>query len=201
MSDKKIPIILASQSPRRRQLLGRIVPTFAVVASEVDERTLTAVDPVAFAREAAVLKARGVGLRFPDALILGSDTVVTIDGHILGKPTDEEEAWRMLRLLSGREHRVVTAVAVTQSRCGILLVDHETTRVIFKILTEEMIRQYVEEGTCMDKAGSYAIQDVGDRFIERIEGDYENVVGLPLSLARRLLFDAEKKLSLDTGGR
>lgn len=169
-------LILASNSPRRRELLARYGYEFEVEPSLFEEsaKGLSAYDTVAaFARG----KAEEVLSRFPGDLILGADTVVELDGEILGKPQNAEHARAMLRALSGREHRVLTGVAFAAA--GYLDVSVVISRVFFNPLSEELIRSYVESGLPFGKAGAYGIQD-GYPLAERIEGDYTNIVGLPM---------------------
>ena len=130
----------------------------------------------------------GVGQHHLGDVVLGADTVVVIDGQILGKPTDSADAVRMLRLLSGREHQVITGVCVVEN--GQPWVASETTRVTMSEITEKEIADYVTTGEPMDKAGAYAIQGIASRWIPRIEGDYSNVVGLPVALVWRMLLEA-----------
>jgi len=179
-------IILASQSPRRRELLKKILRSFRVVPSGFDESTLSERDPVRFATEAAVAKAREVGERFPASLIIAADTVVCLDGEIFGKPKDREDARAMLRRLSGQAHRVITGVALYKKSEDRLLAGHETTRVRFKTLSDAEIEAYLDTGGHADKAGSYAVQEIGDAFVKILEGDYDNVVGLPVAKVRAL---------------
>lgn len=179
-------VILASESPRRIKLLKRIVRSFSVIPSGLDENQIAESDPVAFALKAAEAKARAVAAQNPEALVVAADTVVTIDGQILGKPADRAEAERMLELLSGRTHQVITAVVLYNQQEERLLSGQETSRVTFRPLTPEDIRAYLDRNTYQDKAGAYAIQEIRDLFLEKLEGDYSNVVGLPVRLLRRL---------------
>ncbi len=180
-------IILASQSPRRKDLLRRIVTEFRVVPSEFDEGTIAEKDPLRFAVIAAEAKARDVGGKFPSALVIAADTVVNLGREILGKPTDIGEARQMLGKLSGCRHRVITAVSLFKRDEDRLLTGYEISRVTFRALTEAQIDSYLETGEYLDKAGSYAVQEVGDAFVERLDGDYDNVVGLPAKCVKRLL--------------
>ncbi len=179
-------VILASASPRRIKLLKRIIRSFSVIPSGLDENQITESDPVAFALKAAEAKARAVARENPEALVIAADTVVTIDGLVLGKPADRAEAERMLGLLSGRTHEVVTAVVLYSQQEDRLLSGQVTSRVTFRPLTPEDIRAYLDRNTYQDKAGAYAIQEIRDLFLEKLEGDYSNVVGLPVRLLRRL---------------
>lgn len=194
-------VILASESPRRIKLLKRIVKSFLVIPSGLDENQINESDPVAFALKAAEAKARAVAASNPEALVIAADTVVTIDGQILGKPSDRAEAERMLELLSGRTHQVITAVVLYNQQEDRLLTGQETSRVTFKPLSREDIRAYLDRNTYQDKAGAYAIQEIKDLFLEKLEGDYNNVVGLPVRLLRRLFNKfQEKKARVEISG-
>lgn len=180
-------IVLASNSPRRRELMKKVVPDFTVFPVGIDETSVEEEDPVRFAVQAAVLKARAAAERHPAALIVAADTVVAAGSRILGKPDDRDEASRMLHLLSGREHRVITGVALFRQSENRLLTGWELTHVTFRQLSSELIDSYLDRMDFMDKAGSYAIQDVGGEFVESIRGDYDNVVGFPTGKIRRLI--------------
>lgn len=178
-------IILASASPRRKQLLSMVTANFSVVkplGKEVVDTTLPA-------RKIAMLlakqKAGEVFSKHPDDLVIGADTVVTMEGAILGKPIDRNAARRMLRMLSGRSHRVYTGVCLMAANQKTVFA--RWTDVTLAPLTEEEISKYVETGECDDKAGAYAVQGLGSRFIEKIDGDYYTVVGLPVQSLYRLL--------------
>ena len=178
-------IILASASPRRRELLKYIVPEFRVVPADIDETVPADIPPEKSAEFLAVKKARHVSSENPDSIIIGSDTVVIIDGEILGKPRDPSDAERMLRKLSGKTHSVITGVCLS---CGELTDSFSCkTAVKFFDLTDEEIRSYVDSGEPADKAGAYGIQGKGCLLAESIEGDFFNVVGLPASLLKRRL--------------
>ncbi len=180
-------VILASESPRRIRLLKKILKSFTVIPSGLDERAIQETDPVIYALETAAAKARTVGEKYPDDLIIAADTVLTLDGLILGKPVSREEAREMLETLSGRSHRVITAVVLFCQNQQRLLSDYETTEVSFKPLSTEDTESYLDLNSYADKAGAYALQDIREKFIEEIKGDYYNVVGLPLSKLRQLL--------------
>lgn len=175
-----VAIILASASPRRRELLTGIGLSFIVDPADVDETNETELDPVARALALASRKARRVSERRERGLVIGADTIVVIDGVILGKPSDAEEASAMLRRLSGRTHEVITAVAIVDAASGRMEAAHATTRVTFRPLSEGEIARYIATGEPFDKAGGYGIQGRGALLVERIEGCYPNVVGLPL---------------------
>jgi septum formation protein len=178
-------LILASGSPRRATLLRAAGIAFEVESADVDESPLPNETPLMHVRRLSEAKARAVATRRPGDTVLGADTVVTIDKRILGKPRDADDAAEMLRALSGRAHDVLTGVSIIGSE-GVT-VDVACTRVSFLPLTETEISWYVATREPMDKAGAYAIQGLGSRFIERIEGSYTNVVGLPVALVYRLL--------------
>ena len=167
---------------------------FDVYAVEVDERPRAGEAPAAYVERLAIEKARAVfealtdkpkGLSPPDLVVLGADTTVVVDGRILGKPEDRDDAVRMLRALSGRMHEVLTGVALVSPRGVSSGVD--STRVWFDAVTDEDISWYVDSGEPMDRAGAYAIQGLASRFIPRIEGSYTNVVGLPVALVSSIL--------------
>jgi septum formation protein len=179
------PLILASSSPRRAELLRAAGIPFEVRHADVPEVRAAAEPPIDYARRLAADKARAVARRFPDRSVLGADTIVCVDHHVLEKPRDADDAAAMLRLLSGRWHEVTTAVCLIAP--GAEHIAHETTRVQCQPLSDADIAGYVATGEPMDKAGAYAIQGIASRWISRIEGDYGNVVGLPVALVYRLL--------------
>lgn len=184
-------MILASASPRRSELLGRLGLSFQVRPArgeeeEVDRLAETEVGP--FAEKLARVKAEEVASSAPEgALVLGADTMVWMEGEVLNKPRDPADAEALLGRLSGREHRVYTGVALVRAGKGLLESFHEITRVRFHSLSAGEIRAYVASGEPLDKAGAYGAQGLGSLLIERIEGDYFNVVGLPVSRVHRLL--------------
>lgn len=177
-------LVLASQSPRRREILERAGFEFSVRVAGVPEELQPGESPVAYVRRLSRAKAEAVH-RAPGEIVLGADTVVVLDEHILEKPADTADAGRMLRLLSGRAHSVVTGICLVGDSCAVTA--HEETRVVFNTLTNDEIAEYVASGEPMDKAGGYAIQGLASKFIPRIEGDYFNVVGLPIALVYRKL--------------
>ncbi len=176
MSDHSL--VLASGSPRRRQLLELLGVVFEVVPSDIEEAPLAGEDPASFASRAARDKACEVAGRLPVRTVLGADTVVEVEGEILGKPASGEDAARMLRRLSGRWHTVHTSLALVAGGSCHELID--SARVEFVELTEEMIRWYVATGEPMDKAGAYAIQGLGGVLVSAVDGSPHTVVGLPL---------------------
>jgi septum formation protein len=194
-------LILASSSPRRQELLHEIGVPFQVHAANINEGQMPDEAPIAYALRLAREKAQAVSARYPQSYVLGADTIVVLNGEVLGKPIDQADAARMLRLLSGRAHEVTTAVsliapsAVSPSTVAPLTVAPgtlaetraSTTKVYFREIAEAEIQQYVAGGEPMDKAGAYAIQGGASRWTDRIEGEFSNVVGLPLSLVTEML--------------
>lgn len=184
------PLILASASPRRAELLRNAGIPFEVAPANIHEQPVPDEKPRDYAQRLARDKARTVLASHPDAVVLGADTVVVVDDHLLEKPRDTEDAHRMLRLLSGRAHQVITGVCLLGS--SLVHVDAESTRVVFSAMSEEEIADYVASGEPMDKAGAYGIQGIASRWVERIDGDYFNVVGLPVARVYRMLKAASR---------
>ena len=181
-------LILASASPRRRELLRAAGIGFEVEATNIPEVPGEGEGPRAFAERLARDKALTVAVERPETWVLGADTTVVVDGEILNKPEDAQDAARMLRLLSGRVHEVITAVCLARvGKVRVVDLRAETTRVTFSELSDADVAFYVSTGEPMDKAGAYAIQGIASRWIPRIEGDYSNVVGLPVALVWRML--------------
>ena len=188
-------LVLASASPRRQELLRNAGIPFRVYPANIPELPLAEESPRACAERLAREKARAVLRQQPGQLVLGADTIVVVDSEILGKPRDEADAMRMLRLLSGRTHQVITGVCLVGTlrtenqklEAGFEDTRSESTLVSMTTLSAEDIHSYVASGEPMDKAGAYAIQGTASRWIPRIEGDYFNVVGLPVALVQRML--------------
>ena len=180
-------LVLASQSPRRKELLSILGIPFEVIPASIDETPMPGEAAEDFVARAAREKGAEVASRVSGSVVLSADTVVTTDGEILGKPVDEEDAIRMLRKLSGREHAVYTAVSVINQHTRKTLEGLERTRVWFDPLTDEEIRYYLRRENVFDKAGAYAIQGYAGIYIPKIEGNYFNVMGLPLPLVHDLL--------------
>jgi len=196
------PLILASSSPRRAAYLRELGFTFRRVVPDVDERVRRGESPRRYVRRVAEAKAGVVSERYPAHWVVGADTTVVVDGRILGKPVDERDARRMLKLLSGRSHQVVSAIVLARFQEGILRSRIATTRVFVRKLVPEEIRGYVATGEPMDKAGAYGIQGVGAFLISRIEGSFSNVAGFPLEKFFELCNDAGLTLPWnDAGGR
>jgi len=182
-------IILASNSPRRRELLAQIGLSFIVAPADVDESVLPGESPEAYAARVALDKARTAAQRAMQGIIIAADTIVVADGSILGKPSGTADARRMLSMLSGNVHEVITGLAVLDAASGRSAVRTSVTRVWFRDLSDREIDAYVATGEPLDKAGAYGIQERGALFVERIEGCYSNVVGLPLSQLGEMLRD------------
>ena len=180
--------ILASKSPRRRELLSEIIDNFEIITAEVDESLLSDIHPKCGVEILAVRKGEAVARANPDAVVISSDTLVELSGIPLGKPRDEAEAVSMLKNLSGKAHNVHTGVAVHLG--GKVFSGVASTAVYFRDMTDGEIKEYVASGDPMDKAGSYGIQSGGGKFVEKIEGDYDTVVGLSVSLTKRLIDEA-----------
>jgi septum formation protein len=191
-AEQTLPLLLASSSPRRREILGRTGVPFHIVAADLDEDAFAASFEGSYpelVEALAVAKARAVAASQPDfdGLILAADTTVILDGDMLSKPRDPAEAVRMLRLLRGRAHQVATGVAVYDRQKDVLESAHLTTDVWMRPYSDEEIARYVATGDPLDKAGAYAVQHELFRPVERVEGCYLSVVGLPLCLVNRLL--------------
>lgn len=179
-SQSRTNIILASNSPRRRELLRQIGLTFTVDPADVDERVMPGESPEAYAVRVAIDKMRVAASRTGQGIVIAADTIVVLDDAILGKPVDPQDARRMLSMLSGRMHQVITGLAIMNSSNGRMLTRAVVTRVWFRALSSDEIDSYVKSNEPMDKAGAYGIQEKGALLVERIDGCYFNVVGLPL---------------------
>lgn len=181
-------LILASESPRRRELLSMLGFPYEAIVSAVEETVPADIAPDALVETLALQKAEAVAQMHPDACVIGADTIVYIDGQIIGKPRDDADATRILGLLQGRAHAVYTGVAVLTPRGRDLR--HDITRVTFAPMTEREIAWYVSTGEPRDKAGAYGIQGPGGIFVERVEGNYFTIIGMPLPLLYRMLREA-----------
>ena len=184
-------IILASASPRRKDLLIQAGYVFDVVFPEVDESAfaLSADGPARHAEMLALAKAQDVAPRYPDCLVLGADTLVDSDGEIIGKPVDREDAERITRQLFRRPHRVITGLALIRLADGTEIVRSDVTTVYPRQLTEEQIAAHLDSGSWEGKAGAYGIQEMDDAFVDHLDGSLTNVMGLPMELLGRLLTD------------
>ena len=187
-------LVLASASPRRQELLRNAGIAFEVQPAHIVEDPLPGEGAKECAERLASEKAIAVARQRPHDCVLGADTIVVVNGEILAKPIDAADAARMLRMLSGREHRVITGVCLVVN--GASSVSSETTLVTVSEITDEEIADYVASGEPMDKAGAYAIQGIASRWIPRIEGDYSNVVGLPVALVFRRLREISSQFAV-----
>ena len=183
-------IILASKSPRREELLKKICKNFLIETCDVEE-IKSAENPKDLAIANAKLKAETISKKFPNDTIIGADTIVVFEGKIFGKPDGKRGAFEMLKTLSGNRHEVITGLAIVKN--GKTFTDFEVTEVFFGKMSDEEILKYVETGEPLDKSGSYALQGGTAQFIEKIHGDWANVVGLPLYRLRLLAKVAEVK--------
>jgi septum formation protein len=173
-------IILASASPRRKALLEQIGLKFQVHPSNNNETVIEGAEPKTIAQNIALEKARTVATNYADAIIIAADTFAIMDDRIIGKPHTPNEAYNILAILNGKTHSVITGFCIIDSKTGKIIIDSVETRVTMQHMTCDEIKAYIASGEPMDKAGGYAIQGLGASIITRIEGDYYNVVGLPL---------------------
>lgn len=180
-------LILASASPRRRELLAQLGVPFEVVVADVTEHEEASTDPRVMVAHNAALKADWVAARHPNALVLGADTTVFIDGHALNKPRDATEARAMLRRLSGRTHTVFTGIAVRRAGEGLKIDEGVASEVTFKTLDDATIENYLAQVNTLDKAGGYAIQEHGDLIVAGYRGSFTNIIGLPVETTKQIL--------------
>jgi nucleoside triphosphate pyrophosphatase len=184
-----VPIVLASGSPRRKQLLAGMGYEFEIVVPDVDETVGEGADPAAEAERLAVAKAQAVAGRVEPAVIIAADTLCALDGDIIGKPRDRAHAKEMLRRLSGTRHHVITGLCVLDTRTGRRVCESISTAVVMIPMADEQIADYVDGGEADGKAGAYAIQETGDRYVDHIDGSFNNVVGLPTERLQEILND------------
>jgi septum formation protein len=182
MSENQRPIILASGSPRRKELLAGLGLRFSVIPSNVSEEVTEQYSPAGLVEELAFRKAEAVAKEAKEGLVIGSDTIVVLNDEILGKPKDEEDAFAMLSKLQGQAHVVYSGLAIIDVDKKMDKLGHQATQVTMRAVSDTEIRQYIATKEPMDKAGAYAIQGFGSIFVEQIVGDYFSVVGLPLRL-------------------
>jgi septum formation protein len=192
-------LILASASPRRRVLLAQLARPFKIMPANIEEQQRPQESPCTYVVRMAQSKAACLAQQYPDALVLGADTIVVLDNHILGKPEHSAAAHQMLHRLSGRQHTVMTGLALLHQRQQFLRIDTVSTLVRFRPLLQADIERYVATGEPFDKAGAYAIQDGAAAFVVSLEGCYTNVVGLPLRRTAALLRSAGLCVPYDTG--
>lgn len=180
-------LILASGSPRRKELLAEIVKEFEVIPSSYDEDMTLEKTPEELALHLSEGKAQDVALKYQDAIILSADTFVVVEGEVLGKPTDREDAKKMLRKESGKKQQVISGVTILESNTGKKLERLVVSYVYMRELSDEEIAEYVTTHEVLDKSGSYAIQEIGDKFVEKIEGSFTNIMGLPVEEVKEML--------------
>ena len=178
---------MASSSPRRSEILKAAKIDFEVIFPENIKEEEISYDPVSHVLELSRKKAKSVFEKVKDGLILGADTIVVLDGEILGKPKDQEDAFRILKKLSGKEHKVYTGITLLDKKNGEILSDYQLTKVKFNQLKDKEIEDYIKTGEPLDKAGAYGIQGMGNFLVEKIEGDLDNVIGLPMKKLKELL--------------
>ncbi|MGA0845412.1 MAG: Maf family protein [Luteolibacter sp.] len=183
------PLILASASPRRHELLTRAGLEFQVVHPNAEEIHDSALGPALLCETNAAIKARAVAQEHPDAVVLAADTLVFLDGEALGKPDDMEQAHAMIRRLAGRDHLVCTGVCMIFPGAAAAEQFHDTSTVVFHALEDDAIAEYLRLTSPLDKAGAYGIQDHGERVVSRIDGSMENVMGLPVDKVIAVLMD------------
>lgn len=185
-------LILASSSPRRQELIKMLRLPYRIAVSDIDESMPHGTPPDAYVERLSLRKAKAVSDRIREnggepGIVIGSDTVVVLDGDILGKPADERDAFAMLKKISGRTHQVYTGITCIGTESGKTVTRHEVTHVTMKRLTDDQIRRYIATGEPLDKAGAYAVQGIGATIVEKIEGDYFNVVGLSIRVLSEML--------------
>ena len=176
-----LPVILASASPRRKELLEKLGLTFKIVPTHIDESMYPNEKPLDHVRRLAEEKGRAIAEKYPEQIVISADTIVVYHGKILGKPDNKADAFKMLRLLSGNTHEVMTAFSILCSSKKILVSEDELTEVRFRDLSDDEILEYIEGGSPLDKAGAYGIQDVEAYLVDSINGSYHNVIGFPVT--------------------
>lgn len=183
--DSPSEIILASASPRRKTILERMGYSFRILVPDIEETIDSTLDPEGNAERLARMKTHAVADSLDTGLVIGCDTIVAVENRILGKPASAEDAFDILSFLSGKTQRVISGICLKDCDTGAERCGHDVTRVFTKPMSKKEIDEYIATGECFGKAGAYAIQETGDRFIERIEGSFDNVVGFPSELFAR----------------
>jgi septum formation protein len=182
-------LILASGSPRRKELLAQIVKEFEVIPSSYEEDMTLSKTPEELALHLSLGKAEDIAKKFPDAIILAADTFVQVENELLGKPIDLEDAKKMLRKESGKVQKVISGVVIIDGSTRKTTQDVVVSEVYMKNLSDEEISEYVTTHQVLDKSGSYAIQEIGEKFVEKIEGSFTNIMGLPMERVKELLIE------------
>ena len=185
--NKKVKLILASASPRRIELLKILGCKFQVIPSKIEEKINPRLSPIQNIKRLSYFKALDVAEKISDGIVIAADTDVVLNGKILGKPKNKKEAYKMLKSLSGKEHQIITGVAVVNVKTKKLFQDVVITKVKFRKLNKSLIEKYIVSGESLDKAGAYGVQGSGFLLVESIKGDYFSVIGLPLNALNQLL--------------
>jgi len=186
-SKKLFPLILASASPARAELLKKAGYSFTIVVSDSEGDAKSSENPYDYAIQRAIVKAKSVAETVDSGVIIGADTIAWCNGKIVGKPANPKDAKETLFALSSNPHEVITGLAVIVKPCGSIIALSESTKVVMHPMSQTEINEYVASGEAMGKAGSYAIQETGDKFVDRIEGSFSNIVGIPMELLAEVL--------------
>jgi len=181
-----IPVILASASPRRKELLEKLGLRFSVIPAHIDETMQKDEDPINFASRISLEKGEAIAKKYPERIVISSDTIVVHKEHILGKPSDPNDARRMLKMLSGKTHQVITAFTIMQNKRDIERTEHEISDVTFRDLNDSEIDDYIATGSPLDKAGAYGIQDLHANLVKSINGCFYNVIGFPVARFKKI---------------
>jgi len=179
-------VILASASPRRKELLEKLGLRFSVIPAHIDETMLKDEDPINYASRMSLEKGEAIAKKYPERIVISSDTVVVHKEHILGKPSDPKDARRMLKMLSGKTHQVITAFTILQNNRDIERTEHEISDVTFRDLNDSEIDNYIATGSPLDKAGAYGIQDLHANLVKSINGCFYNVIGFPVARFKKI---------------
>ncbi|MGA2914683.1 MAG: nucleoside triphosphate pyrophosphatase [Sedimentisphaerales bacterium] len=192
MPEEKFHFILASASPRRKELLEKAGYKFDIVISNIDESKNKEKTPIKFACAAALAKANDIAKKFPDKIIIGADTIADFDGEIIGKAKNAKDAEQITRKLFSKPHKIITGIAIVKKNAGLEIVDYDTTIVYPVKMSEKEIEKHIASGIWQGKAGAYAIQQGGDKFIEHIKGSESNVMGLSMELLEKMIKKVQK---------
>jgi len=189
LNHREVSVVLASTSPRRKELLTEAGWKFTVCPPKIDESIFSAEqsDPFEYVEKLALAKAESVAAKYPDHLVIGADTIAYLDGRIIGKPADAEDAKRITKKLFSAPHKVITALAIVRLSDDTKLVKSDMTIIYPRQISEQQILEHIKSDSWQNKAGAYAIQQAGDEFVEKIEGSLTNVMGLPMELLDRML--------------